>query len=271
MTTTPPRSYLRYTTTVHRGRLLALCAEQVPIVSPGKTVELATRVLADLFEPQPDNATAALSPAIRCRLPKIVVDGIGIAHRKDFAHAGPVLRLTPRIRLLDDDRHTRITTAPGVDIPVPPAARDTYVNPAEQIAALMALVDEILDAACASLNAAADVYARAFTWPEPDTVELPARRLDDNCTLVGMNGGHSAVLDNQGPGTDGRIHLVTEHGVLHLDPEELISVLDEYGIPPVEPEMCHHLTYRATPTTPAEYCDNEALPGSDYCADHEDT
>lgn len=266
MSITPPRSYLRYTRTVDRGLLHSLCAEQVPHVQPGKTVELATRVLSELFLAQPP---AGRSPAIRCRLPMITVDGVGISHRKVFIDSQPTVRITPRIRLLADDRHTRITTTPVVDINTIPADQDTYDSRAAQIAAIARLIDDILDAALDSLNAAAQFYALAFTEPEPETTFRPARRLDDNCTIIGSNDGHSAVLDNQGLTRDGLIHLVTEHGVLELEPDTEVEILDDYGIPPEDPDMCQHMTYRATLTTPAEYCDNEALPGSDYCAAHD--
>lgn len=267
MHTTPPRSYLRYTRTVDRGRLHSLCAQQVPHTRPGQTVELAGSVITELLAPDPDQAQT--SPAIRCRMSQLTVAGVKLQAREHDGGSTASLDITPHQLFHPDDGQPALVPGVTTSIPVTPAAYDTHDSPAAQIAAMARLIDEILDAMIDSLNATADIYARVFTPAEPEIVTLPARRLDDNCTLVGEADGLSAVLDNQGLGENGLIHLVTEHGVLELDPETEMTVLDEYGIPPEEPEMCHYVTYRATTTTPAEYCDNEALPGGDYCAAHE--
>ena len=36
----------------------------------------------------------------------------------------------------------------------------------------------------------------------------------------------------------------------------------------VNENSCEFVTYRATLETPAEYCEEPALPGEDYCEDH---
>lgn len=131
-----------------------------------------------------------------------------------------------------------------------------------------AFVLTVLRTAAHRLNKQARFFAAVSAAAEPDRTALPAYRLNDACTLVGETDGYSAVYDNLGTDDRGRQQIRTEHGLLLLDPEADVLVTDEPGIPSYDPPTCAHQTYAETLETPAEYCENLAEPGSQYCDEH---
>ena len=65
-----------------------------------------------------------------------------------------------------------------------------------------------------------------------------------------------------------RDEVGTLHNYVHAD--DLVRRIN-YWVEELAEETasCAHETYRATLETPAEYCEEDAVPGSEYCKEHQ--
>lgn len=218
--------------------------------------QITTNVLSDLFSSE--------TPPIVSDNSNLSVDDIIIEDYRDGEGFLDGLSVTPYLRY---EHGERIRNNKLGSFFFDRINRITDLEGAEDLSGqIAAFTQTILGQALYHINAQFNFFTAALTPVEPKTTTLPVPYLDEHCVLVGEAGGHSAVESNRGANDCGLTQIRTEHGLLQLDPDAGVIVLDEPGIPEIL--TCAHQTHRATLETPAEFCEENALPGSLRCAKH---